>query len=210
MIPWGLLVGFLCFSAWAQQGAELRLLRSRSWLQGLFFGSGLALLALWLLQAGIEDGLEVHFLGLTTVTLVLGWRLALLAGLLPLGLLTLTGLEQWQHLGPNCAFGLALPVLVSEAVRQGVARYLPHHLFVYFFCTGFFNAALALVAHMLAMAAWFYWAEGFDGRQVLDNYLILMPLLAFPEALLNGMAVTMLTLYRPQWLKDFHDSDYLN
>ena len=38
---------------------------------------------------------------------------------------------------------------------------------------------------------------------------ILIPLLAFPEALLNGMAVTLLVVYQPQWLFDYSDREYL-
>ncbi|WKE66859.1 energy-coupling factor ABC transporter permease [Gallaecimonas kandeliae] len=210
MSPWALLAGALACCAWAQKRGELALLRSQAWLQGLFLGSALVLLVLWLLKAGIEPGLKVHFLGLTAVTLVLGWRLALLAGLLPLGLLALAGLTAWQHLGIQLLAGVLLPVLLSEGGRRVVYRFLPHNLFVYFFCAGFFNAALALIGQMLAMAAWFYFGEGFKAEQVLDNYLVLMPLLAFPEALLNGMAVTVLAIYKPHWLKEFHDSDYLN
>ncbi|WP_406663293.1 energy-coupling factor ABC transporter permease [Gallaecimonas sp. GXIMD1310] len=205
-----LLACYLALTLWAQRRATLQLLRKAPWLQGLFFTAALALLLLWLIQAGIEPGLEVHFLGLTTVTLMLGWRLALLVALLPLALLTLAGIEQWQDMGVNALAGIAVPVLGSEGVRQLVYHYLPHHLFIYFFCAGFFNGALALVAQMLAMAGWFYWGAGLSGEQIYSNYLLLMPLLAFPEALLNGMAVTIMAIYRPHWLKEFHDSDYLN
>ncbi|WP_341501397.1 energy-coupling factor ABC transporter permease [Gallaecimonas sp. GXIMD4217] len=192
-----------------QRPEQWRWLHQSHWLQRLLLGTALALLPLWLLQAGIEPGLEVHVLGLTTATLVLGWRLALVAGSLTLVTLTLFGVEDGAHLGANGLFGILVPVLVTEAVRRLAYLYLPRHLFVYFFVCGFFCGALTLVAKMLSMAAWFHWGLGLSAAKVLDNYLVLMPLLAFPEALLNGMAVTLLAVYRPNWLKDFHDSDYL-
>ncbi len=180
------------------------------WLQRLLLGTALALLPLWLLQAGIEPGLDVHVMGLATATLVLGWRLAMVAGTLTLLALTLFGAEQWPMLGANGLFGLVVPVLTAELVRRLSYRYLPRHLFVYFFVCGFFSGALTLVAKMLFMAAWFHWGLELSTTKVLDNYLLLMPLMAFPEALINGMAVTLLAVYQPNWLKDFHDSDYLD
>ncbi len=35
-------------------------------------------------------------------------------------------------------------------------------------------------------------------------------LIWFPEGLLNGMAITLMTVYRPQWLRTFYDNEYLS
>ena len=39
----------------------------------------LVLAILWRIKAGILPGLELHILGVTAVTLILGWRLAIFA-----------------------------------------------------------------------------------------------------------------------------------
>src|SRR5690625_7166646 len=48
----------------------------------------LMLIFLWTLKTGIQPGLDVHFLGLTAVTLMLGWRLCIVVA--PFALLSLT------------------------------------------------------------------------------------------------------------------------
>ena len=41
------------------------------------------------------------------------------------------------------------------------------------------------------------------------DYLSVWPLLLFPEALLNGMTMTLLAVYRPYWVNTFFDREYL-
>ncbi|TON15302.1 hypothetical protein CGH62_27375, partial [Vibrio parahaemolyticus] len=36
-----------------------------------------------------------------------------------------------------------------------------------------------------------------------------VPLLAFPEGLLNGMSLAVLTVFKPEWLRVFSDRDYI-
>tara|TARA_R110001599_G_scaffold216670_2_gene414927 strand:- start:644 stop:1018 length:375 start_codon:yes stop_codon:yes gene_type:complete len=48
--------------------------------QHLFFGSVFALFALWLVRREFDNGLTVHFIGLTAVMLILDWPLAIVAG----------------------------------------------------------------------------------------------------------------------------------
>ena len=43
-----------------------------------------------------------------------------------------------------------------------------------------------------------------------QNYLVITPLVMFPEALLNGMAVTLMVVYKPEWLKTFSDPVYID
>jgi uncharacterized membrane protein len=42
----------------------------------VFLGACVALIALWHLNAGIQAGLNFHLLGATAMTLMFGWRLA--------------------------------------------------------------------------------------------------------------------------------------
>ena len=58
--------------------------------QHLFFGSVFLLFVLWLVRRDFDSGITFHFLGLTAVTLLLDWPLAVLAGsLAQLGLIAL-------------------------------------------------------------------------------------------------------------------------
>ncbi|MDP5292325.1 energy-coupling factor ABC transporter permease [Oceanimonas sp. CHS3-5] len=177
--------------------------------QHLCFGAGMALVPLWMLQAGIREGLEVHFLGLTTLALMLGWRLSQLMALLALLLVTAFGFETWPEFGANLVLGVILPIAVSYFVFLLTYSYLYRHLFVYIFVAGFFNAALTMAVKSLAMAGYMVWSGQYGWQMVQNDYLSILPLLLFPEALLNGMAITLLVVFRPQWVCTFYDRDYL-
>ncbi|WP_107851423.1 energy-coupling factor ABC transporter permease [Oceanimonas marisflavi] len=177
--------------------------------QHLCFGAAMALVPLWMLQAGIRDGLEVHFIGLTTLALMLGWRMSQLMALLPLLLVTAFGIETWPDFAVNLVLGVILPIAVSYFVFLLTYSYLYRHLFVYIFVAGFFNAALTMAVKSLAMAGYMVWAGEYSWQVVQNDYLSILPLLLFPEALLNGMAITLLVVFRPQWVCTFYDRDYL-
>ncbi|MCE2593380.1 hypothetical protein K6Y31_00915 [Motilimonas cestriensis] len=176
-------------------------------LQQRCLGIAVALLPLWLLKAGLHPGLEMHFLGLTVATLMIGWHLSLLIGVANLLLLGI-----WQGSSPaqitiEALLGVALPIGITVSVLTGYRRYLPQHFFIYIFVCGFFAAALAMLGRHLALGL-FYLIDGqYRASAVTEDYLYLWPLLLFPEALLNGMAVTLMATYRPQWLTSFRDKD---
>ena len=52
--------------------------------QHLIFGTAASLFVLWLFKAGIFEGLDVHFLGLSVLTLMLGFRYAIIAAFIAL------------------------------------------------------------------------------------------------------------------------------
>ncbi|MDU0355269.1 hypothetical protein RS130_16360 [Paraglaciecola aquimarina] len=63
---------------------------------------------------------------------------------------------------------------------------------------------------MLALSG-YYFVEGvYDWRTIKDNYLILTTLMLFPEAMFNGMTITILVIHKPEWVYTFHDKFYLD
>ena len=57
----------------------------------------------------------------------------------------------------------------------------------------------------------FYYLLGdYSFIEISENYLILCAIIWFPEAMLNGMAITLMITYRPHWVKTFYDKDYLD
>ncbi|WP_232313494.1 energy-coupling factor ABC transporter permease [Enterovibrio coralii] len=89
-------------------------------------------------------------------------------------------------------------------------QYLSRHLFIYIFVAGFFNAAFTIVFHLCVVSAG-YWISGLHSWDtIINNYLTLALLVWFPEGLLNGMAVSMMAVYRPQLLRTFYDREYLS
>ena len=173
------------------------------------WASVVALFLLWQLEAGLQAGLQVHFLAITVLVLCHGWRIACWMGAVPILLMGVMGGLPWTTMGLYGLLTVVIPAWCSFAVFQLTYRYLPHHLFIYLFVAAFFNGALTMTAHQLTTAAVMGLSGAFSWGYILDNYLVLLPLLLFPEALLNGMAITLLVVYKPEWVRSFHDNDYL-
>lgn len=170
------------------------------------FGAALCLLmVLWQLKGQLPESPPIHFLGVTTLVIVLGVRLSLLvlplALLIPLPLLALINgtqisideLQLWQW------WAIAVVLLQSYLVLLASQKWLPRQLFVVIFVGGFFNSILSSITYLLLQAFGYNWLSA--APNVTGDYLLITPLLAFPEGLLNGMALTMLLVYRPEWLK---------
>lgn len=177
--------------------------------QHLLFGTMLALFLLWLIRRDFDSGLSYHFIGMTAVTLLLGWPLAVLAGLAAqLGLLAIGRLDL-AALGVNGVLLVLIPVLVTEVCALRVERAQPRNLFVYIFCCGFFPAALATLLTLLGGLG-LLWLDGlFPMPPWLDDFAGYLWLVMFPEAFINGMVVTALVVFYPDWLETFNRSRYL-
>ena len=178
-------------------------------MQHVFFGAAVVLLFLWTIRGAVVPGLGVHFLGATVLTLMFGWRLALVAMALALAGAGAYGLARWELLGVNGLLATVLPVAVSQGVLRAVERWLPPHLFIYIFLAGFFGAALAMAASVSAQLALLMLAGGHAPAALAHAYLPFLPLLMLPEAFLNGALVTALVGMRPRWIWTFDDARYL-
>src|SRR5690606_9577259 len=106
--------------------------------QHLLFGAVLAIFLLWLVRRDFASGLSFHFIGLTSVTLLLGWPLAVLAAFMAQLGLTVTGHQDLLALGMNGVLLVLIPVAVTETCAVLVERAQPRNLFVYIFFSGFF------------------------------------------------------------------------
>ncbi|MCE9776636.1 energy-coupling factor ABC transporter permease [Shewanella algae] len=201
-----LLVGWF---AWIWPKRDWQQLLADKSLQWRALLSTLAINGLWLLNASVTEGIHAHFLALVTLMLMFGWRLASVLMLLPVSFFCLFVYHQPWMLGPMMLFAVCLPLLLALTVHSLSYHKLPKHLFVFIFVAGFLNAGLSVVSHILAWSTYLWVSTDYSVAYLVDNYLLLIPLLGFPEALLNGMAVTLLVVYRPEWLYDYSDRVYL-
>lgn len=170
-------------------------------------GASCCVLALlWQTDATVLNGLSVHFLALTSLLLLFGLRLSCLLFVLVIGLQALMTDKAADELLWTLACGWM--VLALNYLLYLLCYYqLPRHLFVYLFVSTFLNSALGLVAYML-LQAW-HAADQYSLSQLYDSYLIFIPLAALPEALLNGMAMTLLVIYKPEWVYTYYQRIYL-
>jgi len=202
----GVYVGALLWAAWRAPWLEVL---SDSRRQHLLFGTVLGVFLLWLVRRDFDSGVSFHFIGMTVVTLLLDWPLALLGGLLAqIGLIAI-GRQDLLALGVNGVLLVLLPVLITEGCALLVERAQPRNLFVYIFCCGFFPAALAALCCLMAGLG----LLALDGRFAmppwLDDFIGYLWLVSFPEAFINGTLVTALVVFCPDWLETFNRTRYL-
>lgn len=185
-----------------------RILNQRKW-QHIIFGSVVAVLFLWAFRVSIYNGLVIHFLWLTTLTLVLGFRWAVIVGTSVLLISTVIGNEHWSMIGVNGLIGVMLPIIITYAIFAFSFHRLPRHLFIYIFLCAFFPGAISIGAKMLAMSGYYY-LEGFYAWDIImDNYTKMTILMMFPEAFFNGFSITCLVIYKPDLVHTYHDKFYL-
>lgn len=202
-------LGYLPLLLWAASRTRWVELVTDRRRQHLLFGTVFGLFALWLVRRDFDTGVSYHFIGMTAVTLLLDWPLAILGGLLAqLGLLAL-GRQDLAAIGVNGLLIIGLPVLVTEVCAILVERAQPRNLFVYIFCSGFFAAALAALLCLLAALGLLWWDGRFAMPEWLADFVGYLWLIIFPEAFINGMIVSALVVFSPEWLETFNRTRYL-
>jgi uncharacterized membrane protein len=178
--------------------------------QHLVFGSAALVFLLWMFRTGIYDGLTVHFLWLSALPLLLGFRWAIFSASLALIGVTLFGKESVEMLGVNFLLGVLAPISLTYGFYSLTFHKLPRHLFIYIFLCAFIPGAMAIGLKMLALSGYFYLDGVYSWQVIADNYLVLTTLMLFPEAMFNGMTITLLIIYKPEWVYTFYDKLYLD
>lgn len=177
--------------------------------QHMLFGGTLALLLLRLGTIELADGLRVHLLGITSLTMIVGWRFAvlgasavLLVQLLVSGLPLAAAPAAWL-------FGVGLPATISRGIVSALRRQGFRNLFAYLLGAGF-GGGLTCVLGIAVTCLPFLWLVG-QGALIAPAVAgaPLLPLLMFPEGFLNGMVVTAFTVFWPGVVKTFDDEHYL-
>lgn len=175
----------------------------------LWLGTIVVLILLWNLQAGVKPGLSLHLLGAMVLTLCFGWALAFVGLCLVLAGATLNGVAGWEAFALNALLMGGVGVAASHGIYRLVAKMLPSHLFVYIFANGFFGAALSVLAVGAASCLLFVLEGAYSAEYLSGEYLPYFMLLGFSEAWLSGMVMTLLVVYRPEWVSTFEDKQFL-
>ena len=176
----------------------------------LFLGATVAVLALWQIRTGVKPGLSFHLYGISAMTLMFGFWRASFSGLLILLINAVFGRGDLSALGFDALLQAALPAAISWGVFRLLERRLPNHFFIYVFGNGFFGAALAVATIGLATTAVMVLAGAYSLDYLLSQYTPYATLLiSWAEAFSTGMVVTVMAVYRPQWLETFDDVKYI-
>jgi uncharacterized membrane protein len=216
LVSSGIPSGWAPFLWLAVAGLFFAMFRKASWRMltepanlNVFLGAAVVLLGLWLIKAGVKPGLNLHLLGATALTLMFRPWFAILALALVIGGLTVHN-GQYAAYPANLFLMGVLPVSVSWAIYRFVDGKLPNHFFIYIFLNCFFGAGLAIVSVGLASTAYAAVTGAYTIGYLLENYLPYYLLMAWAEAFATGMIMTVLVVYKPEWVSTFDDKRYLS
>lgn len=197
------------FVAWAARTAPWSRFASSESVH-VWYGAIAFALLLWSLQATVGEGFTFHLLGSAGLTLLFGPALALLGAALALVLLLVVHGGAWANAGIAFVTMAAVPVAATMVVLRFAERRLPPNFFVYVFVAAFFGAGVSYAVAGLAGAAVLALGAGRGAAVVFGDYAPYLLYLAFGEATLTGMLVTLAVVYRPQWVATFDDARYLD
>lgn len=176
----------------------------------VFLGSVVVLLLLWTMRTEVQPGFAWHLSGLVTVTLMFGWSLAIVAGSLALFGTTLVGLNDWAGFVPSAIVFIVLPATLTQILLALTRAYLPKHYVVYVFINAFFAGGIIAIVLAFSATGLLLVAGAFSLERLSDTYLLFLPLMFFPEAMLNGWLVSIMVGFKPDWVGSFRDEEYLH
>jgi uncharacterized membrane protein len=156
--------------------------------------------ALWGVRTGLPPGVGLHFLGAAGLYLLFGAPRALLGVALAAALAALLGGTPLGALPWAWLANGALPVAVVWSVHRAVTRFAPANPFCYVFCVAFAGAGLSMIASLALHAA---------AGAGIEPFVALGLMMGFGEAFLTGMLVTILVVYRRDWVVTFDDARWL-
>jgi len=209
--PWPLYGHFLlfpivCWAIWTAPWYKIK----QSDSQHVFLGAIVTLAIVWSIKAGISPGLNFHFLGAMVFYLLFGWQFAFMGIMLVVLAVTLNGSSGWETYSINCLFMGAIPIWVCHSIFTLVDSKLPNNYFVYVLVNGFLGAAVALLSCLLSSISFLLVTETYSYQHIAYEYLPFLPLMLFPEALLNGVMMSIFVAYCPRWVSTFDDERYIN
>ncbi len=177
--------------------------------RNLLFGLAISLALLWSMKAGVKPGLNLHLLGAMVATLALGEPLALIALALSLTAITLNGELGWTAWPVNYVLMVVVPVAFASLFRRLVERRLPNHFFIFIFVVAFLGSALSVIVQGVSASLVMVLAGAYPAGFLMTEYLPYFILLGFSEAWLSGAIITLLVVYKPEWVAAFDDRRYL-
>ncbi len=176
----------------------------------VFLGAIVCVLLLWSMRTEVQPGFSWHLSAMVTLTLMFGWSLAVIAGSLALLATTLVGLNDWAGFVPSALVFITLPAGLTQ-LMLGLARaYLPKHYFIYVFINAFFAGGLVSLLVALTATGLLLLADAYPLQKLSDSYLLFLPLMFFPEAVLNGWMISIMVGFKPHWVGSFRDEEYLH
>jgi len=174
-----------------------------AWLGGAVFVS-----LLWMAQIRLGGAPALGMLGSALYALVFGYSRGLLGLALALVLHTALAGGSWLGLGIDGVLLAVVPSAVATMLRQQIERRLPRNPFVFMIGNGMFSTLAAIATARLAQIAVSWLTGTLHPALPLETYLGAALLLAWSEAIVSGMLLSALVVFRPQIVLTFREELY--
>ena len=176
----------------------------------VFLGAVVCVSLMWTLRTEVQPGFAWHLSGMVALTLMFGWSLAIIAGSLALFAATIVGLNDWAGLVPSALVFIVLPAGLTQLILGLARAYLPKHYFIYVFINAFLAGGVVSLITAFVATGLLLFAEAYSMQKLSDSYLLFLPLMFFPEAVLNGWLISIMVGFKPHWVGSFRDEEYLH
>jgi uncharacterized membrane protein len=205
LAAFALIIPGLLWSAWTAPWKRFE----AGALAHVWYGTTLCVIGVWSARVSLQSGITFHLLGVSLFALLTGPRPAFVGAALAVGIVTALRDGSWGNYGLNVLVLTLVPIVVTAGVLRAIERWLPPNPFVYIFVGAFFGPALAMLAAATVASAFASIAGALPKAIVLDQFLPWSIYLAFAEATITGMLITLLAVYRPEWVMTYDERRYL-
>ncbi len=179
-----------------------------SGLQHRVFAATLVLFIIWQINISLSLDVAIHFLGITTLSLMFGWPLALLSALIAQSGFLFFSQGQLESFALNYFVNAVVPIAFTWRLHLWIESKTPQNPFVFIMGAGFFSCLLSSILVAIFAGVILYLGGQFVfGLGVLD-YISYLPLFIFPEAVVNGMFISGFSILQPHWVQAFNDERY--
>lgn len=105
---------------------------------------------------------------------------------------------------------MIIPAFLSHAIHQLVDKKLPKNFFIYLFLCGFIGSSIVIAVSGLMMSI-VLWLDGvYPWSKITQEYVNYLPLIMFPEGLMNGILMTGIMVFYPDWIRTFNARLYID
>lgn len=195
---------------WAWSGIDRWRLRRETQKQHVLFAGSIAVMLLWMADGSVLPGPSSHLLGMTALTLLVGWRQAMVGSLFPIAGAVVAGIEPWQTAGLAGVMLAAVPIAVTHWVWRLVERFLPYSLFGYLAISTILASIIAAALGRLAVLGLIVLTGVYSVAVIRHYHLPLLPLALLQEGLVNIGVVAAVAAWRPKWLSTLPRRRYLS
>jgi uncharacterized membrane protein len=194
---------------WAVYRAPWRILLQKD-SSNILFAACAAIFLMWVLKVNVQNGVSIHLLGSTVLTLMFRWQVAIMANAVIVLGITLVSAADFQAFAINALLTGVLPVSISYSIWRLNEWYLPANYFVYIFIAAFLSAGLSMLASGFASYQLLSLMNNDLSSEMLGEYLLIYIPIMYPEAFLTGAVISIFVIYKPEWISTFDDKRYLH